>query len=134
MQPLYLCVVAIAVSIGAALAFAWSRGAIAGAPTMVAGPDIRAVVFHAPGPSWSASVPYRQQPGIQAHIEHYRGLLASKTLDLGGPFLDDTGGMMIAQRGITVDALKQIAAEDPAVKSGLLTATVKPWMIGMKAD
>lgn len=134
MQPPYLYVIAIAVAIGAALAFAWSRGAIAAAPPSVAGPDIRAVVFHAPGPTWAAGVPFREQAGVQAHIEHYRGLLASNTLALGGPFLDDTGGMMIAQPGVTADALKKIAAEDPAVKSGLLTATVKPWMIGMKAD
>ena len=95
-------------------------------------PDIRAVVFHAPGPKWTPGIPFRQQSGVQAHVEHFRKLNVEKKLFLGGPFLDDTGGMMIAAEGVSPEELRAFAAEDPAVKSGLLTATVKPWMIGMK--
>jgi uncharacterized protein YciI len=126
--------VAIAVAIGGALSFAWWRGASAVAAPAGGKPDIRAVVFHAPGPAWAKGTPFREQPGVQAHVDHYRALLANKTLALGGPFLDDTGGMMIAASGVTVDELKAISAADPAVKSGLLTATVKPWMIAMKGE
>lgn len=43
-------------------------------------------------------------------------------LALGGPFLDDSGGMMVAV---------PVAAEDPAVKSGLLRYTVRPWLVAM---
>lgn len=48
-------------------------------------------------------------------------------LALGGPFLDDSGGMMVAVPAVT----RQELEEDPAVKSGLLRFTLRPWLVGM---
>jgi uncharacterized protein YciI len=97
-------------------------------------PAPRFIVLHAPGPCWQAGVPAFEQPGVQAHVEHYRQLLASGKLALGGPFLDaEGGGMMIAAAGVSGEELAAFAASDPAVHAQLLSWQVRPWLIGMKA-
>ncbi len=68
------------------------------------------------------------------HIGHYKKLLDTGKLAWGGPHLDETGGgMMIPMAGVTESEMATFAAEDPAVKSGLLTFEVRPWLIGMSA-
>jgi uncharacterized protein YciI len=75
-----------------------------------------------------------EQPGLQAHIDHYRTMLESGQLGAGGPFLDgDGGGMMIARPGMPVDELMEFAEDDPAVRSGLLRVVIRPWMPAMRA-
>jgi len=100
---------------------------------MSAPPDVRFVIFHAPGPGWQHGKPIREQPGVQDHVAHYRQLHASGKLAQGGPFLDDgAGGMMVPVAGQDEQEIRAYAAADPAVQSGLLTFTVRPWMIGMQ--
>lgn len=93
------------------------------------------VVFHHPGPAWQQGVPLFEQPGLQDHIDHYRGLLQSGQLGAGGPFLDGKGGgMMIARPGMALDELQAFAERDPAVQAGLLTVSVRPWMPAMRSE
>ena len=74
------------------------------------------------------------QPGVMDHIAHYKSLLDAGKLALGGPHLDaQGGGMMVPVEGVTETELKEFAAADPAVKSGLLCFSVRPWLIGMSA-
>jgi uncharacterized protein YciI len=94
--------------------------------------DVRFVVLHSPGPKWLAGKTLFEQPGVREHIEHYRKLLEAGKLALGGPHVDDkAGGMMIPTAGVSEEETIRYAAEDPAVKSGLLKAEVRPWLIGM---
>ncbi len=93
------------------------------------------VVFHRPGPAWQPDRPMFEQPGLQAHVDHYRGLLQSGQLGAGGPFLDgEGGGMMIARAGMRLEDLIAFAESDPAVQSGLLQVAVRPWLAAMRAD
>lgn len=95
--------------------------------------DIRHVIFHTPGPKWVPGRSLFEQDGVQAHVEHYRQLHAQGRLALGGPHLDATsGGMMIPEAGVPEAEIVAFAQADPAVRSGLLIATVRPWLIGMK--
>lgn len=90
------------------------------------------VVVHSPGPKWKAGVPAFEQSGLELHVAHYSKLLKQGKLLMGGPFLDRTsGGMMIAQPGTTEQELRAFAAEDPAVKSGLLNFKVRPWLAAL---
>ena len=94
--------------------------------------DVRYVVIHTPGPKWLPGKGMFEQPGLQEHVEHYRKLLEAGKLSLGGPHIDGkAGGMMIPAPGVTEAEIAQFAAEDPAVKSGLLLAEVRPWLIGL---
>ena len=97
-------------------------------------PDIRFIVIHGPGPRWNSEVPRFEQEGLRQHVEHYRGLLATGKLALGGPFLDaEPGGLMIPAAGVDPTEIEAFANADPAVLSGLLTVQVREWMVGMAA-
>ena len=96
--------------------------------------DIRHVVFHRPGPAWRAGRTLFDQPGVRAHVGHWRQWLEAGKLALGGPHLDDGGGgMMVPTAGVPEDEVRAFAAADPAVQDGTLVADVRPWMIGMAA-
>ena len=97
-------------------------------------PPLRQVVFHRPGPQWQPGLPMFQQPGLQAHVEHYRPWLAGGQLALGGPFMDAAGGgMMVSQPGLDFETVQAFAQADPCVQSGLLLAEVRPWFSAMQA-
>lgn len=95
--------------------------------------DIRFVVLHSPGPRWQKGKGMFEQEGLQDHVAHYRQLLEAGKLELGGPHVDEaSGGMMIPAAGVAEDEIRAFALADPAVKSGLLKAEVRPWLIGMR--
>lgn len=96
--------------------------------------DIRFVVFHMSGPNWQTGKTLLEQPDVMEHIGHYRKLLETGKLAMGGPHLDARGGgMMIAASGVSEAEIAAFAADDPAVKSGLLRFEIRPWLIGMSA-
>ncbi|HAZ12910.1 MAG TPA: hypothetical protein DCY86_08995 [Bdellovibrionales bacterium] len=95
-------------------------------------PPVRYVVFHKPGPQWQQGVDFRQQPGVRDHVQHYMKLYQDGKLALGGPFLDNSGGMMVPVEGTTLEEIQSFAETDPAVKSGLLVIEIRPWMIAME--
>ncbi|MBQ0958408.1 hypothetical protein KAK06_05505 [Ideonella sp. 4Y11] len=95
--------------------------------------DQRWVVVHRPGPAWQSGVSPFEQPGLDTHIAHYRRWQQEGKLALGGPFMDGSaGGMMIAAAGVPEAEVRAHAQSDPAVQSGLLTAELRPWLIGMR--
>jgi len=94
--------------------------------------DIRYVVFHRPGPAWQPGRSLFEQPGVRAHVAHYRQWLEAGKLELGGPHVDAAGGgMMVPAAGVSEDEVRRFAAEDPAVRDGTLLAELRPWLIGM---
>ena len=94
---------------------------------------IRYVVLHKPGPKWQTGVDYRQQAGVNEHVQHYLELHEKGKLELGGPFLlPDMGGMMVTTKEVSLEEIEAFAAEDPAVQSGLLIYEVRPWMTAME--
>jgi uncharacterized protein YciI len=92
-------------------------------------PTIYQVLFHSPGPKWVDSLSFQEQPGVMEHVNYMAGFLQSKKLVEGGPFLDNSGGMMVFKG--TKEEAEKIANADPAVKAGLLKVTVRPWMVAM---
>lgn len=95
--------------------------------------DIRFVIVHSPGPKWEPGKSMFEQDGLQAHVDHYRQLFADGKLALGGPFMDASGGgMMIPMPGVSQQELEAFAQADPSVRSGLLKAEVRPWLVGMQ--
>jgi uncharacterized protein YciI len=98
------------------------------------GPKSVFVVIHKSGPKWKAGVSFRDQEGVGAHIIHYRKWYEEGKIQLGGPYLDNSGGMMITVPGLSVDDVEAFAKADPSVDAGLLTYEIKPWMIAMEKD
>ena len=96
-------------------------------------PELRYVVVHKPGPSWKPGVSAFEQPGLQAHVEHFRRLLQEGKLVMGGPFMDGaSGGMMVPEAGVSEAEITNFASEDPAVKAGLLVFEVRPWLPALR--
>lgn len=90
-------------------------------------PSAYQVVIHRPGPGWQEGVGFRDQPGVEAHIGYMQELHARGCMILGGPFLDDSGGMAILAVATTEEA-QALADADPSVQAGLLRFVVRPWM------
>jgi len=88
------------------------------------------VLFHSPGPEWVDTLSFRDQPGIEKHVNYMATLLEKKKLVLGGPFLDNSGGMVIYDG--SVEEATNAAYQDPSVKTRLLTVVVKPWIVVME--
>jgi uncharacterized protein YciI len=86
------------------------------------------VLIHRPGPAWLASTPYHEQPGVERHVEYMAGLFESRRMPLGGPFLDDAGGMVLLE-ATDLKSAQGIADADPTVRDGLLTVEVHPWRV-----
>src|SRR3989304_1750702 len=84
------------------------------------------VVLHRPGAKWDAKAAFDKQPGIGDHVKYWAAQQEKGALAQGGPFTDGQGGMMVL-RGVKKEDAEKLAAEDPAVKSGVLTAEVHPW-------
>ena len=93
-------------------------------------PPILYVVQHTPGPMWDHNRSFRDQDGVMKHVAYFGQLDDSGKIFLGGPFTDNTGGMVIL-KAVTAEEATKIAQEDPTVQSGLLTAKVSPWMTVM---
>jgi uncharacterized protein YciI len=85
------------------------------------------VLFHHPGPKWDPGKGFQDQPGVIHHVHYMAGFFGRGELVMGGPFLDNSGGMMVFNVA-DIEAARAIAQADPEVKSGLLSVTVKPWM------
>jgi len=95
---------------------------------------VKHVVFHSPGPNWKPGNNFQKQAEdiVMEHVQHYRKFHEEGKLLLGGPHVDiDSGGMMIANEGVTREELEEFAASDPAVLKGLLTFQVKTWYVAM---
>ena len=89
------------------------------------------VLQHAPGPAWDHAKRFGDQPGIDGHVQYMQGYFDQDKLVLGGPFLDDSGGMMIFDVASLAEA-QAIANGDPTVKAGLLQVAVRPWLAAFR--
>ena len=96
---------------------------------------VRYLILHLPGPLWRAGVGFREQPGVQEHVQHYAKLQASGKLEKGGPFVEGVlGGMVIPAADLTREQIRHFAAQDPAVKSGLLNFEIWAWDVTMEGS
>jgi uncharacterized protein YciI len=114
-------VLALAAAAAAAPSLAPAQGA----------PPTYFVLTHSPGPRWDHAKGFHDQPGLEQHLGYMGGFADKGRIVMGGPFLDNSGGMMIFDVA-TIEAARSIAEGDPTVKSGLLTVTVKPWLAAIR--
>ncbi len=95
---------------------------------------IRYLLLHLPGPMWKAGVDFREQPGIQDHVQYYQRLLETGKLERGGPFIGGAlGAMIMPIAEMDKEELARFADEDPAVQSGLLTYEIWTWLVEMQS-
>ena len=82
-------------------------------------------VLYRRGPNWLPDRPLSAQP-LQAHVAYMEALHTSDCLSMGGPFTDESGGLVI----LTVDSMEraqELIAQDPAVLEGILSPEIHEW-------
>ena len=85
------------------------------------------VLMHTPGPAWDQNLSFYDQAGIEQHKTFMSDLLETGDMVMGGPFLDNSGGMAILKVE-SIEAALAIAKRDPAVRSGILNVEVRSWI------
>lgn len=85
------------------------------------------VIDYRRGPAWVAHRSVFEQP-LQAHLDYMRSLQGQGTLLLGGPFLDDTGGLIVVQAEDAAQA-EALMRADPAIRDGVMVAETHPWKL-----
>src|SRR5437588_12735180 len=86
------------------------------------------VVTCTPGSAWRAGKSVREQPFYREHGRYMHQVFADKRLLMGGPFLDNQGGLGILDVASVAQAY-EIAAHDPAVLAQVFQAHVHPWHV-----
>ncbi len=85
------------------------------------------IIHYARGPAWVEGKSVFEQP-LQEHLAYMNGLKAQKKLLLGGPFTDDTGGLIVVDAASAQEA-RSMADADPAVAAGVMVAAAHPWLL-----
>jgi len=86
------------------------------------------------GPAWSAEQTPQTRAVQEAHMANIRALWADKKMIIAGP-LGDNGeirGIFVFQAA-SLEEAQALAASDPAVKAGRLTAEIHPWYVETRA-
>lgn len=88
------------------------------------------VFLYTPGAAWQTGKPMLEQP-LEEHFAYMAKLEAANVLKLGGGFTDDAGAMGVLEV-VILEKAKEIVANDPAVKNGIMRASVHPWVASVK--
>ena len=84
------------------------------------------VVIYTPGPAWLHGKSVTEQPFFREHGRYMQRLFANGQIIMGGPFLDDQGGLGIID--VTNEAQAcEIVAHDPAVLAKVFQPHLHPW-------
>lgn len=85
------------------------------------------VICYRRGPAWLDGKTVFEQP-LQAHLAYMKSLSAAGTLMLGGPFVDDLGGLIVVAAA-GADEARAIYEADPAVRDRVMVAEAHPWKL-----
>ncbi|HZZ64427.1 MAG TPA: YciI family protein [Candidatus Baltobacteraceae bacterium] len=88
-------------------------------------------VIYGRGRKWNADIPFHEQAGVHRHRDFLADQHEAGRLIIGGPFLDDTGGLAI-YRAASREDLDCVLAADATVTEELLTYEVHPYIAAFK--
>jgi len=83
-------------------------------------------VIYTPGPAWLEGKSLTEQPFYREHGRYMKRFFAEKRLIMGGPFLDNQGGLGILDGGHAAQA-REIFEQDPAVLARVFQPHLHPW-------
>ena len=87
---------------------------------------MRSLALIGPGPAWTApGTVFDQDPRVlRDHLAHMRRLFDSDALLLGGPAYDGRSGIALLETP-SLDGAAALIDDDPAVRTGLFTYTIR---------
>ncbi len=86
------------------------------------------VVIYTPGPAWLQGKSITEQPYYREHGRYMQQFFADKRLIMGGPFMDDQGGLGIIDVANEAQA-REIFEQDPAVLAKVFQPHLHPWRV-----
>jgi uncharacterized protein YciI len=90
------------------------------------------VVLLKRGPKWVADKPAGEQ-ALGNHGRYLQGQMTKGALQLAGPFLDDSGGLVLYNAKDEAD-VRAIAEHDPGVVNGILAVeSIRPFYLAFDA-
>jgi uncharacterized protein YciI len=90
------------------------------------------VVLLKRGPNWVAGKPAAEQ-ALGNHGRYLQEQMTKGALQLAGPFLDDSGGLVL-YKAIDEAAVRSIAEHDPGVMAGILAVeSIRPFYLAFDA-
>lgn len=84
------------------------------------------VVIYTYGPAWQTGKTVTEQPLYREHYKYMRQFFAAKQLLMGGPFLDNQGGLGILNIEDEAQA-EEIVEHDPFVLAQVIEPHLHPW-------
>ena len=85
-----------------------------------------------PGPNWVAGKPVGQQ-ALGNHGRYLQEQMTKGALQLAGPFLDDSGGLILYNARDEAE-VRTIAEHDPGVTGGILAVeSIRPFQLAFDA-
>jgi hypothetical protein len=95
-------------------------------------PSKQFVVLLKRGPKWVAGKPVGEQP-LRNHGRYLQEQMTKGALQLAGPFLDDSGGLILYQARDESE-VRAIAEHDPGVVDGVLAVeSIRPFSLAFDA-
>jgi uncharacterized protein YciI len=89
------------------------------------------VVLLKRGPNWIPGKGVSEQPLLK-HGKYLKELMDKGSLQFAGPFLDDSGGLILLNATDGSEA-KRIVEHDPAVMEGILDPEIRPFLTAFDA-
>ena len=84
------------------------------------------VVIYTPGPAWLEGKSLTEQPFYREHGRYMKRFFDEKRLIMGGPFMDNQGGLGILDVANEAQA-REIFEQDPAVLARVFQPHLHPW-------
>ena len=82
------------------------------------------IVIFSPGPQWNHEISPRDQPGMKEHSANLQKLRKDGMIAVGARYSDK--GMVVI-KGDSLDAVKNLFADDPMVKENVFMMEVYEW-------
>jgi len=84
------------------------------------------VVIYTLGPAWGEGKTVDDLPFLQEHLRYMQQVFAARHLLMGGPFLDNQGGLAILDVEGEAQA-RDIVEHDPFVLAQVIEPHLHPW-------
>jgi len=82
-------------------------------------------LMYTPGPNWLPGRAVTEQP-LQEHVQYMLKLDMSGLLVMGGPLVDNAGGLIVINAD-TIEVAQAVMLNDPAIIKGICQGEAHPW-------
>lgn len=87
---------------------------------------MRFLILLASGPNWKKNLAFHNQPFMPEHAVYVQQAFDKGDVVMAGPFMDFSGGAVVFDAETEEDVIA-FAENDPAIKNGIFSFSIKEW-------